>query len=179
MNDSDRRVPANTCRWATIAFMEIQRLDIEDWQRLEQLRLAALKDAPQAFDSTYDDAKQFTEEDWSRQIEELASFVAVDDGKDFGMVRGVPSDTENSSAFLISMWVAANGRGSGACEKLIGAVINWARQSGFTRLELDVADDNAPAITLYERCNFLPSGETGSLSPPRTHVLEHRCALIL
>ena len=77
------------------------------------------------------------------------------------------------------MWVAPTGRGTGASEKLIGAVLIWARQSGFTRMELDVADDNAPAIALYERCNFLPTGETGRLSPPRSHVLEHRRALRL
>ena len=159
--------------------MKIQRLDIEDWQRLKLLRLAALKDAPQAFEATHEDEKRFTEEDWTQQFEKITTFVAVDDGNDIGMVRGVPSDTEPNTAFLISMWVAPIGRGTRAGEKLIGAVINWARQSGFTRMELDVADDNAPAIALYERSNFLPTGETGSLSSPRSHVLEHRRALIL
>ena len=159
--------------------MEIQRLDIDDWQRLKQVRLAALKNAPQAFDSTYKDESKYLEADWRRQIQELATFTAIDDGKDIGMVRAVVSYADTRTAFLIPMWVAPNGRGTGAGEMLIGAVLNWARQSGFTRIELDVADDNAPAIALYERCNFLPTGETGSLLPPRSRVPEHRRALIL
>ena len=136
--------------------MEIQRLDINDWQRLKQLKLAALKDAPQAFASTHKDAKKYVETDWRRQIDEFATFVAIDDGNDLGMVRGVPSNADPRTAFLISMWVAPNGRGKGVGEMLIGAVLNWARQSGFARMELDVVDDNAPAIALYERCSFLP-----------------------
>ena len=159
--------------------MEIEQLCADDWQRLKQLRLAALRDAPDAFDSTHEWAERLSEGDWRRQIEELVTFFAVDNGNDFGMVRGVPSDTEPSSAFLITMWVAPTGRGTGAGEKLVEVVVNWARQCGFARLELDVADDNVAAIALYERCNFFPTGETGTLSPPRSHILEHRRSLRL
>ena len=66
--------------------MEIQRLYSDDWQRLKKLRLTALKDAPQAFDSTHEYAKKFKEADWRQQIEDLAIFVAVDNGNDIGMV---------------------------------------------------------------------------------------------
>ena len=104
--------------------MKIQRLDIEDWQQPKLLRLAALKDAPQAFEATHEDEKRFTEEDWTQQFEKLTTFVAVDDGNDIGMVRGAPSDSEPNTAFLISLWAAPIGRGTGAGEKLIGAVIN-------------------------------------------------------
>jgi len=53
------------------------------------------------------------------------------------------------------------------------------KKIAFTRMELDVADKNANAVALYERWNFRPTGETGSLPAPRAHVLEHRRALML
>ena len=159
--------------------MEIHRLSVDDWQRLKQLRLAALSDAPQAFGSTLVGAERYSAADWRKQIEELATFVAVSEKKDIGIVRGAVDDSEANNAFLISMWVAPDSRGLGAGKQLIGAVISWARDAGFTRLKLDVADDNSPAIALYERMKFLPTGETGSLPLPRTHVLEHRRALEL
>jgi GNAT superfamily N-acetyltransferase len=159
--------------------MKIERLDTNGWERLKQVRLQALQDAPDAFGSTYSDALQIADEGWERQLRQLPTFLAVRQGEDVGMARGAPEVGDGDTALLISMWVAPKARGSGAGERLIAAVANWARQSGFARLILDVADRNAPAIALYERCGFHPTGETGALPPPRSHVLEHRRALKL
>jgi len=57
-----------------------------------------LKDALKAFDSTLHDAKKYVETDWRRQIEELTTFVAIDESKDLGMVRGVSSKADTSTA---------------------------------------------------------------------------------
>lgn len=159
--------------------MEIHRLRTDDWVRLKQLRLSALRDAPEAFDSTYADAQRFSPTQWRQQIEDLATFVATHDGVDMGMVRGAPDRADARGAFLISMWVAPVARRRGVGKRLIEAVIRWARAAGFERLELDVADDNQAATALYEQLRFLPTGETGSLPPPRSHVREHRRALML
>jgi ribosomal protein S18 acetylase RimI-like enzyme len=77
------------------------------------------------------------------------------------------------------MWVAPEARGHGVGEQLILAVKDWARSAGHARLLLDVADGNLPAVALYERMGFEPTGEIGSLPPPREHVAEHRRALDL
>ena len=77
------------------------------------------------------------------------------------------------------MWVAPELRGQGHGEQLIHAVISWARESGFARLVLDVADNNTPAIKLYRRMGFEPTAEVGTLPPPRQHITEHRMALSL
>jgi len=159
--------------------MNIQRLESSEGLRLKKLRIKALKDAPYAFDTTHEQAKSWSNAQWSTQLEDLETFFATENGEDVGMARGVQSDTDTDSAFLISMWVSPECRGTGAGEALIMAVINWARKAGFKRLELDVADENVNAITLYERMNFRPTGEKGSLPPPREHIIEHRLALDL
>jgi len=82
-------------------------------------------------------------------------------------------------AGLFAMWVAPASRGKGIGRALVGAVVQWARSRGYRRVLLDVADENAHAVRLYERCGFVPTGERGLLPAPREHVLEHQRALAL
>jgi len=77
------------------------------------------------------------------------------------------------------MWVAPEVRRRGVGGMLVDAVIEWARSNGVTRLLLDVADNNAPAIELYARKGFEPNGEVGTLPPPREYIREHQRELRL
>jgi GNAT superfamily N-acetyltransferase len=159
--------------------MEIERLNSDEWQRLKAVRLAALADVPDAFGSTLADAQRYEESDWRQQLATLATFVAMVEAVDVGMARGIADEGSADDALLASMWVAPEARGHGVGEQLILAVMGWARAAGHSRLLLDVADQNLPAVALYERMGFEPTGETGSLPPPRGHVREHRRALTL
>ena len=98
---------------------------------------------------------------------------------DLGLVVGAPFDGREGAAGLFAMWVAPEARGSGIADRLVQAVIDWASERGYERLLLDVADDNKAAIKLYERMGFEPTGNTGTLPPPRTHVREHERAFSL
>ena len=73
---------------------------------------------------------------------------------------------------LLSMWVAPEARRQGTGAKLIGAVIDWARNENLNRLVLDVAENNLPALALYARAGFVPNGTHGTLPVPRTHIRE-------
>lgn len=159
--------------------MEIQRLRGAQWQRLRSVRLAALAEAPEAFGSTLADAERLGEADWREQLERLATFVAVDVGEDVGMARGSLHDGDAGDAYLISMWVAPQARGRGIGAALIHAVVTWAAEAGCRRVLLDVADDNRAAVALYRQAGFVPTGRTGALPPPRSHVREHQRALPL
>lgn len=159
--------------------VEIRRLTPDEGERLRALRLASLRDAPDAFASTFDETAARPPESWRRQLVDLATFVAVVDGADAGLVRGGPFSEAPGAAMLLSMWVAPAARGRGVGDALVAAVVAWARGAGYARLVLDVADENAPAIALYARHGFEPTGETSALPPPREHVREHRRALAL
>ena len=154
--------------------MVIERLKTEDWKRLKKLRLAALNDSPDAFGSTLDVASRYSDSDWKNSIRNLATFVAVQDGVDQGLIRCEPDRDNSSSAFLISMWIAPPARRSGLAEKLLQACVEWARSEGCEQLVLDVADDNVSAIKLYSKLLFEPNGETGTLPFPREYITEHR-----
>ena len=160
--------------------MRVDRLTSEDWQRLREIRLQALKDTPDAFGRTLEEEAAFEQSDWQRRLtSESANFIAVIDGIDSGLVGGAKWRGRDGVAGLFSMWVAPHARSRGVGAALVGSVIDWARHSGFERLVLDVADDNHSAIRLYARTGFEPTGATGTLPSPREHVTEHERALLL
>jgi len=55
----------------------------------------------------------------------------------------------------------------------------WARDQNLTRIALDVGNANTSAQKLYANLGFSPTGKTGNLPEPRTHILEHELELLL
>ena len=159
--------------------LNIERLAVNEGLRLRTIRLRALVDAPDAFGTTYDEAAARPLDSWAEQLQEIATFVAVVDGEDVGLVRGAHDDLQPNTAWLISMWVSPEVRRQGVGEALIDAVVEWARISGTRRVLLDVGDHNQPAIALYARKGFEPNGTIGSLPTPRSHIREHQRELQL
>jgi ribosomal protein S18 acetylase RimI-like enzyme len=160
--------------------MEVIRLTPDEPQRLREIRLRALRDAPDAFGSTLAENEGRPRSIWVRQLTELPTFVAVVDGEDVGMVRGARDEADpDDVAWLLSMWVAPEARGRGIGSALVDALTGWARSERFRRVLLDVADDNHAAIGLYAGKGFVPTGRTGALPPPRQHVSEHERVLEL
>ena len=159
--------------------LRIKQLTTDEGPRLRSIRLRALLDAPDAFGSTLEETAARPADSWSKQLVDLPTFVAINDGVDVGVVRCARDEARIDSASLISMWVAPEVRRRGVGGVLVDAVIEWARSNGVTRLFLDVADNNAPAIKLYSRKGFAPNGEVGTLPPPREHIREHQRELWL
>ena len=156
------------------ALMHVVRLTPDEGLRLRAIRLRALRDSPDAFGTVFADEEAKSIASWSQAIADLPTFVAVDEGCDVGMVRSGLDARRADTAWLISMWVAPGARRRGIGEALIEVVVAWAEASGIHRLLLDVADDNAAAIALYAKTGFQPTGEVGSLPPPREHIREHQ-----
>lgn len=159
--------------------LDIQRLETNEWERLREIRLKALKEAPDAFGSTFEETATRPTASWIEQTNTLPTFVAVHRGLDSGIVRCAPHSEKESVADLISMWVAPSARGIGAGSALIDAVIDWARSEGYAQLLLDVDDSNNFATALYERKGFKSTGVTSCFPPPRQHIKEHEMALDL
>lgn len=160
--------------------MRIEPFSEGHWQRFRAVRLRALADTPDAFARTLAEETAFSEADWRRRLTSGAkTFVAVSDTDDVGMVSGEAWDGRLKTAGLFGMWVAPEARHRGVGKALVLRVVDWAKATGFEVLVLDVADDNRPAIALYERVGFRPTGKVGTLPPPREHVKEHERLLLL
>jgi hypothetical protein len=91
--------------------VKVVRLSAHEGDRLQAVRLAALRDAPDAFGGTLTEAAARTVDDWRRQRVDLATFVAVYDGRDVGMVRAARHRDEPDTGELLSLWVTPVTRG--------------------------------------------------------------------
>ena len=150
-----------------------------DWRAWRDIRLQALRDAPDAFGSTFAEQRKLGEAHWRQRAAGGGLFLAwvpeVSAAEPAGMAGGyqeVPGTVE-----LISMFVRPQARGRGVGEALIDAVIGWAREQDATCVHLWVTETNKPARLLYERRGFsltaerqpLPSnpalGEVGMTRP--------------
>ena len=159
--------------------MTVVRLGAGEGPRLRAIRLRSLQEAPEAFASTHAETASRPASRWDQQVRDLATFVAVLDGADVGIVRGGPDADLPKTSWLLSMWVAPEARGKGVGDALVRSLVAWAREQGERALLLEVGDENLPAIRLYARHGFVPTGKRTTLPAPREHVHEHERALFL
>ena len=136
--------------------LEIASLEPGDWELFREVRLRALRDAPAAFGSRYDDWVDAPESRWRDRVANVPlNVVARRGGTPVGMASGVYDG--HGQAELISMWVDPGARGSGVFQALVDAVVGWARAAGRTTY-LMVRSDNARAISAYTRAGFVDLG---------------------
>lgn len=153
--------------------LDIRPIGPDDWKLLRATRLAALQDAPHAFESTYEGALLFDEDEWRRRAGTNAVFLAVDGADPVGMAVGLhDEDTRPGTRDLISMWVSPAVRGQSVAGRLIDAVADWARADGAAQLVLWVIIGNAAARTAYQRAGFVATGEQQPVGGPGNRVEE-------
>jgi GNAT superfamily N-acetyltransferase len=139
----------------------------EEWMRWRDMRLSALREAPEAFCASLSDWERQGEQRWrDRLVDVSVNFVALVDGRDAGMVSAMAS---NQEVELLSMWVAPFARGQGVGDELVSAVIAWSETQQAPRLILRVLEGNHRAETLYKRHGFeyeLPQSTPDGLRAP-------------
>ncbi|GJM27473.1 MAG: N-acetyltransferase [Cyclobacteriaceae bacterium] len=134
--------------------LSIEQLTTKHTHRFRTIRLASLKDSPEAFKSTYFEMMLLPDEVWKQQLANLATFVAVENHQDVGVIRCAEDRENPNAAHLYSLWVSVDYRGLGVAEELIGAVLKWARAKGLEKVILNVVESNRPAISLYRKVGF-------------------------
>ena len=142
-----------------VAMVVVREVIPADWQTLRDVRLAALREAPYAFGSTYAREAAFTEEQWRGRISDrsVTFFAYLPENPEPAGLAGVY--VPEGVADVVSMWVRPSARGHGVGEALIGAAADWAKARDHDSLLLWVTESNAAARRLYERCDFALTGE--------------------
>jgi GNAT superfamily N-acetyltransferase len=145
----------------------VRPVDDHEIETLNQLRLRALAEDPDAFDQTVADAR-------SKGVAPMAALVALSrQGRElilFGELDGVLSGLlfvsrsrrprSGHRARLWGMWVAPQARGQGLGAALVTRAVQWCRDEGVEMVDLWVVTDHRGAIRLYERCGFRICGTT-------------------
>jgi GNAT superfamily N-acetyltransferase len=128
------------------------------------VRLAALKEAPYAFGSTYERELNAPEMIWRRGLETRTRFIAEIDGEVVGTVSGGPGK-ERAFAAVTAMWVDPRFRKQGVGDLLLTTVLDWIRAKRYREVYLWVADGNVNAERLYLRKGFARTGESEEVRP--------------
>jgi len=136
-----------------------------EWRELREIRLRALRDAPQAFLTTAAQAEAERDEHWagraamSERGDRWGIFLArAESGETVGMASGIEDPSRPRVVELIQMWVDPSWRNQSIGAQLVEAVVTWAALRA-DRVRLGVATDNHAAIALYGRSGFVATGE--------------------
>lgn len=146
--------------------VRVRELGPGDWALWRDLRLRALADAPAAFGATLSEEQARDEASWRAGVArrpERALFVAERGGAPAGVTISVIDAADPARANLYAMWVAPEARGAGVGRALVDAALRWARARAALELALGVAETNAAARALYERCGFRDLGASGPI----------------
>jgi ribosomal protein S18 acetylase RimI-like enzyme len=138
--------------------LTVRVLGGDDWQTYQQVRLAALRDAPDAFASSYAEEKDYDEAFWRLRVERSARLVACVDDEPVAIVS-VGQASEPDVAELFGLWVRADYRGRGVAWRLTQAAGQHARDAGQRALKLWVSTDNGRAVAFFSSAGFRPADE--------------------
>ena len=141
------------------ADLQIRLLTPGDAASYRAIRLAGLKDTPEAFGSTFE-AEAAKPLAWFFDRLTASQIFGAFGGSELLGVAGFAvreGAKEAHKGLLWGMYVRPDARKSGVGRRLVEAVIDFARQH-VEILQLSVVSDNEPARGLYARLGFLEYG---------------------
>lgn len=146
----------------------------EEWR---EIRLCALRDAPDAFDAQLADWQDRPLTDFAARLRDMPTFVA-------GRIKGQPLAVASWAAgmdpraaqrgWLLSVFARPEARGQGFAEAAIRAVLDDAHAAGMRSIGLNVRETAHHAQALYRRLGFRATDRTGVTNArglPETEML--------
>jgi len=148
-----------------MAIQETERPDVrygteDDLALWRDVRLRSLADTPDAFGSTIERERAFTDDEWRARLHPPAVLV-LHDGQAVGLGGGF--EVRAGVLLVVAMWLEPSWRGRGLSRRILDMVVEWARARDLD-VELDVARGAPAARAAYERYGF---AYTGAQSPIR------------
>jgi ribosomal protein S18 acetylase RimI-like enzyme len=146
--------------------IEIVTATVNDVDRLRALRLAALKDTPDAFGAKYEDEAEKPITDWQDRLKNTNWCFVVADGVDVGLLAVDRAEKDrNSDCWLSSWWIHQDHRGSGIPKLMLNWLEQLCIEKKWEKLGLGVWPDNLRAISAYKKLGFT---EAEKLLPSRS-----------
>ncbi len=140
--------------------IEIRKLEKIDSEEFWHLRLRGLKENPEAFGASYEEALKMTVEEKNKRMQNAPEAFVLGgfaDQKLVGVVgfqRG-PGIKTRHKAYIWGMYVAPEGRGQGVAKQLMLKMIELGKQmSALEQLTLSVVNTNLVAAGLYRLLGF-------------------------
>ncbi|MBB2986176.1 GNAT family N-acetyltransferase [Terracoccus luteus] len=157
----------------------VRRLGEDDWQEYKAVRLAALRESPEAFAATAGDEEAFDDDLWRDRMTRSERLVAEREDEAVGVLSigsakttptnpdadddaadAAPSDGSDESAEvaeIFGLWVRPSSRGSGVATRLVKEAAQHARDSGRSHVVYWVGTENGRAVAFASGMGFLPT----------------------
>ena len=140
--------------------VEVSLLGPDQWERLKQIRIRALKANPDAFGADLYEVETRSREDWIRDYAKEDYLVASINGVDAGMLYiEVLNGDHGATCWIGGCWTDPTYRGKGVMRALFDFIDKNASQKNWMRQGLGVWTDNYTAIKAYESLGFAFVGE--------------------
>ena len=143
------------------SLMMCEELNESQWDRLRAIRLASLRDTPDAFGGSYEREITFTEREWRERFTPNFSYlVASVNGKDIAtMFLEKMQGDFGATCWVGGCWSNPEYRGIGAVRAMFDYVDSVAGEKGWQIQGLGVFIVNKSAIAAYEKLGFKAIGE--------------------
>ncbi|MEA3118431.1 MAG: hypothetical protein QOI13_1701 [Paraburkholderia sp.] len=161
--------------------LTVRRIASDQGATLRELRTAALRESPYAFEETLEEALDERIETFDAMATRHAasnvstSFILYTEGHPAGLVAAYFD--EERKAFVCALWVAPAVRHLRGGELLVNTASEWLAEHGATEVNAWVTDANLNAMRFYERLGFGPTGEHACISRARdewgTQLVRH------
>lgn len=164
--------------------VKIRRLEAQETALHREIRLRALRDAPDAFGETAAQAEARPSAYWEELTRSVTQpgrhvmFLACQGEAACGSAYGLRDPERADAARVGGTWVAPSHRRQGIGRALLQAVVSWARECGFGRLRLWAPAASIAALALYRQAGFSETGHWRPLpSDGASRILELECPL--
>jgi ribosomal protein S18 acetylase RimI-like enzyme len=140
-----------------------------DWRILRDAILESIATSPDSFLASADQLKAEPPEYWKGRLRSSTWAVAEQGSKVLGIAAAKPPTNvddyapRDKACFIESVWIDPAMRGNGLGERLVTYLMEQRRATGIQYFYLWVFNHNIPAICLYERMAFKPTGQDSEL----------------
>ncbi len=145
--------------------VEVTLLTPDQWERLREIRLSALKLNPEAFGAKYEDELLLSEQQWRDRFVKEDYLVASINGKDAGTLYiEVLNGDHGATCWIGGCWTDPIYRGNGVMRALFNYIDDHALEKDWVRQGLGVWVDNLVGKRNYINEGFV-SGFTKTNNP--------------
>ena len=136
----------------------VRALGEDDWETYRSVRLAALRESPEAFAATVDEEQAYDEAYWRTRMNRSARLVAERAGEAVGVVSvGTAKASDEGAGELFGLWVRPEARGSGVATRLVKDGAEIAARRGDSHLVYWVGTENGRAVAFASGMGFRPT----------------------
>ena len=142
-----------------MADIRVRLLGEEEWQQYREVRLAALKNAPEAFVADFEDEASRDEEFWRERMLRASRIVAEREGELVGLVGLGRHDEDPEAGEVFGLWTSPTVRGQHVARDLVSTAAQKAAEDGCRLLYFWAISDQPSAVGFASSFGFRPTSK--------------------